>query len=778
MKKLLLCLLLLTVSLGTGNVWAEPVGQAEHDLGDAWAELGNWQRAVTHYRRALRENPQLTSARLGLAESLGQMGQGKRALAELARLEKAAKASAVTACAVGALMLKIERPQEACRNYSLALSLQKKMPDALWGLGQCHQELFARGGRAQDKQKAIAHFQSLLAIQPSETWVRAGQRALDRLAWGEAGELLAQAQESFSTGDFVRAEKILRQLLLRQPEMKQAHYLLGLVLASPAFGQVRQAQAAWKKAGDLKEALLQRGISAYEEYRLDLAAHFMRRALALDPKYARAHYYLATVLREQMKPELAVVAYRRVVDLRPGSALAQRAAAKIQVLTGQVRSLLEDEVVDTGGEVQLGHRLSANLVKRFGLVEDLPLQQRLNRILKRLVQHCDRQPGSVPFRVRVLDVDGINALSFVGGTIYLFKGLVHSIQEKMGDSDDVFAAVIGHELAHVVMRHGLEQWRLSGGLAGIESDKAVPILGLNRLAERMSRAQEYEADQFGALFAYRAGFDPVAALRLQRQLSLWVKKPALGSDHPRHQERATSLQEYLIGLRTKARRFDNGLKALQGGDYQDAIMNFEIFLGVLPSSWEARNNLGVAMLRQAYRHQVSEKTYKLGLGVDLDSGARPIHFRSKGGPAGEFYYQSLVLEAKDLFTTIAAHRPGYGLAKQNLAASLLALGKAVDARRLLVQILDRSPASAPIRANLAVSFLLENKLDQGIAILQEIVNQTPQYADAYYNLALAFEQKGDATQARQNWLAYLSHDKKPSWARFATDNLRKLKENP
>ena len=55
-----------------------------------------------------------------------------------------------------------------------------------------------------------------------------------------------------------------------------------------------------------------------------------------------------------------------------------------------------------------------------------------------------------------------------------------------------------------------------------------------------------------------------------------------------------SLQEYLIGLRTKARRFDNGLKALQSGDYQDAIMNFEIFLGVLPSSWEARNNLGVA----------------------------------------------------------------------------------------------------------------------------------------------------------------------------------------
>lgn len=156
-----------------------------------------------------------------------------------------------------------------------------------------------------------------------------------------------------------------------------------------------------------------------------------------------------------------------------------------------------------------------------------------------------------------------NAFALPGGKVGVHTGLFQISQNESG-----LAAVIGHEVAHVVARHSGE--RLSRGVvsagavavgsqvlkkrAGVDPTVAAAGLGagaaLTQLAH--SREQELEADRLGALYMARAGYDPNEAVKLWERFSDYRDRTSQGSDmpvflrtHPLDERRIAELQAYM-----------------------------------------------------------------------------------------------------------------------------------------------------------------------------------------------------------------------------------------
>src|SRR5947208_1948092 len=85
-------------------------------------------------------------------------------------------------------------------------------------------------------------------------------------------------------------------------------------------------------------------------------------------------------------------------------------------------------------------------------MDDPALEDRLNKILKRLAVVADRPERELRYKIILVDVPMINALTLPGGSILVFRGLVDMVKNKMGDTDDAYASVLGHECAHAALR--------------------------------------------------------------------------------------------------------------------------------------------------------------------------------------------------------------------------------------------------------------------------------------------------------------------------------------
>jgi predicted Zn-dependent protease len=158
------------------------------------------------------------------------------------------------------------------------------------------------------------------------------------------------------------------------------------------------------------------------------------------------------------------------------------------------------------------------------------------------------------WEVQIVGDDTANAFALPGGRIGVNKGMF-----KLADNQDQLAVVLGHELAHVVARHGAE--RVSDNLAaqaavaagsayagsrGVNPDQVGALLGAGAqlgVLLPFSRTQESEADTLGQRYMAKAGFDPRAAVTLWQKMDAQggSKPPAFLSTHPSPGGRAQTL---------------------------------------------------------------------------------------------------------------------------------------------------------------------------------------------------------------------------------------------
>lgn len=198
-------------------------------------------------------------------------------------------------------------------------------------------------------------------------------------------------------------------------------------------------------------------------------------------------------------------------------------------------------------EVSLGRQLAAEVDREAKFVDDPVITEYINRVGQNVVLHSD---AKIPFTIKVIDSDEVNAFALPGGFFYVNKGLILA-----ADNEAEVAGVMAHEIAHVAARHAMEN-QAKGMLAEIGLMAGSIFLGglggmlINQGAQfgallgfmKFSRSAESEADMLGVQYLWAAGYDPNAMSTMFEKLAAKNKKKPgtfskLFESHPQSTDR-------------------------------------------------------------------------------------------------------------------------------------------------------------------------------------------------------------------------------------------------
>lgn len=183
----------------------------------------------------------------------------------------------------------------------------------------------------------------------------------------------------------------------------------------------------------------------------------------------------------------------------------------------------------TEKEVRQGREAAAEVDRQAKFIDDPLITEYVNRVGQNIVLHSD---AKVPFTIKVIDSDEVNAFALPGGFFYVNKGLLLA-----ADNEAELAGVMAHEIAHVAARHAMENQTKAmlleyaalggsiflGGIPGLIYQNTAGI-GLLGIFMKFSRSAEEEADKLGVQYMYAAGYDPGAMATMFEKLEAKNKK--------------------------------------------------------------------------------------------------------------------------------------------------------------------------------------------------------------------------------------------------------------
>ncbi len=198
-------------------------------------------------------------------------------------------------------------------------------------------------------------------------------------------------------------------------------------------------------------------------------------------------------------------------------------------------------------EIAVGRQLATEVEQQAKLVDDEQITEYVNRVGQNIVLHSD---AKVPFTIKVIDSDEVNAFALPGGFFYVNKGLILA-----ADNESELAGVMAHEIAHVCARHAMENQGkatamnygmlagiiFGGGIVSTVLQNGGGILGALGML-KFSRSAEEEADRLGTQYLYASGYDPTGMATMFEKLASQNKKKSssmakLFSTHPPSLER-------------------------------------------------------------------------------------------------------------------------------------------------------------------------------------------------------------------------------------------------
>jgi len=196
----------------------------------------------------------------------------------------------------------------------------------------------------------------------------------------------------------------------------------------------------------------------------------------------------------------------------------------------------------TDKEVKIGESIAAQFDEQFKILNDFEIQNRVNDILRRIVQVCDRQ--ELVYTIKVVDDEEIvNAVSLPGGFVYVYRGLIDNVK-----NDDQLASVIAHEVGHITARHSIKKIQslygytflriLAAGTGKRSAVQGVDVAFATMFTE-YSQEDELEADRLSIKYTKKAGFSPegmggflkvmktIQEKEEPRQIAYWKTHPNL-----------------------------------------------------------------------------------------------------------------------------------------------------------------------------------------------------------------------------------------------------------
>jgi predicted Zn-dependent protease len=210
-------------------------------------------------------------------------------------------------------------------------------------------------------------------------------------------------------------------------------------------------------------------------------------------------------------------------------------------------------------EIALGKGLAQEVERSSKLIDDPVVTEYVNRVGQNLVRNSDAR---VPFTIKVIDSDEVNAFALPGGFFYVNSGLILRAQEE-----SELAGVMAHEISHVTARHGTRNatkgelmqfatiplmllgpvgWAGYGIYEGLNI--AIPLTYL-----KFSRDAEREADFLGLQYMYKAGYDPNAFVTFFERIQADEKRrpgtiPKVFSTHPPTPDRIDNAQKEIARI--------------------------------------------------------------------------------------------------------------------------------------------------------------------------------------------------------------------------------------
>src|ERR1700723_587141 len=219
----------------------------------------------------------------------------------------------------------------------------------------------------------------------------------------------------------------------------------------------------------------------------------------------------------------------------------------------------EPEMYSLEHDIAIGKQLSQEVEKSAKFINDPVINEYVNRVGQNLVRNSDAQ---VPFTIKVIDSDVVNAFALPGGFFYVNSGLI-----LHADEESELAGVMAHEIAHVCARHGTKQatkseitqlamipamifipYTLAGYAIYQGMQFAIPMAFL-----QFTRVDEREADYLGLQYMYKAGYDPNAFVAFFEKVSADEKKkpgtiPKFFSTHPPTPDRIEASQKEIATI--------------------------------------------------------------------------------------------------------------------------------------------------------------------------------------------------------------------------------------
>jgi predicted Zn-dependent protease len=220
-------------------------------------------------------------------------------------------------------------------------------------------------------------------------------------------------------------------------------------------------------------------------------------------------------------------------------------AAEEKITKNKIQQELQEEQL-------LGKLLLENFVKDYGSFHS---DNSLNKYIQLAGNNISYQFGrnELVFKFGILNTDEINAYSLPGGYVLLTKGLLEKIK-----NESELAAVMGHEIAHINQKHIFNTVRKEREVGFAETLSSILSMGKASMGSAMTQAigesvqlltqtgmkteQEFEADEYGILFATQAGYKAQDYLNLLERLQKNSSTTNLSNTHPPFEQRIAKLE--------------------------------------------------------------------------------------------------------------------------------------------------------------------------------------------------------------------------------------------
>ncbi len=247
----------------------------------------------------------------------------------------------------------------------------------------------------------------------------------------------------------------------------------------------------------------------------------------------------------------------------------------VNPVTGKQELMLLSE----SGEIDLGRKTDAEVVKEYGVLEDPKLTAYLNDFCQRLGKVSHRP--TLSYQLKIVDASVVNAFAVPGGYVYFSRGIL-----AMLNSEAELAGVMGHEIGHIAARHSAKQYsRAQLAQVGLGLGSALidsPVLsglaqfGAQMLFLRFSRDNERDADDLGVEYASKAGYDSAQMANFFQSLerinpgSDRSGLPGWFSTHPNPQDRVQVVRvqskewQEKLGLRDMRVNHESYLRRIDG----------------------------------------------------------------------------------------------------------------------------------------------------------------------------------------------------------------------